>query len=95
MADKSGKAFDFKLFRRLITYTNPYRLTFYFVAFSAILLAALSIVSPYLLRQTIDRTIIPQDAELLVFFISLMLGVLVIDVVTQLLFIFFANLQKI
>ncbi|MEW7280134.1 ABC transporter ATP-binding protein [Aquimarina sp. 2201CG1-2-11] len=91
MADKSGKAFDFKLFRRLITYTNPYRLTFYFVAFSAILLAALSIVSPYLLRQTIDRTIIPQDAELLVYFVSLMLGVLVIDVVTQFLFIFFAN----
>ncbi len=91
MADKSGKAFDFKLFRRLITYTNPYRLTFYFVAFSAILLAALSIVSPYLLRQTIDRTIIPQDAELLVYFVSLMLGILVIDVVTQFLFIFFAN----
>ncbi|WP_109097907.1 ABC transporter ATP-binding protein [Aquimarina sp. AU58] len=91
MAEKSGKAFDFKLFRRLITYTNPYRLTFYFVGFSAILLAILSIVNPYLLRETIDRTIIPKDGELLVYFICLMLGVLFLDVITQFLFIYFAN----
>lgn len=91
MAEKSGKAFDFKLFRRLITYTNPYRLTFYFVGFSAILLAILSIVNPYLLRETIDRTIIPKDGELLIYFICLMLGVLLLDVITQFLFIYFAN----
>ncbi|MBG6131031.1 subfamily B ATP-binding cassette protein MsbA [Aquimarina sp. EL_43] len=91
MAEKSGKAFDFKLFRRLITYTNPYRLTFYFVGFSAILLAILSIINPYLLRETIDRTIIPKDGELLVYFICLMLGVLFLDVITQFLFIYFAN----
>jgi subfamily B ATP-binding cassette protein MsbA len=91
MAEKSGKAFDFKLFRRLITYTNPYRLTFCFVGFSAILLAILSIVNPYLLRETIDSTIIPKDGELLVYFICLMLGVLFLDVITQFLFIYFAN----
>ncbi|PKV52614.1 ATP-binding cassette, subfamily B, MsbA [Aquimarina sp. MAR_2010_214] len=91
MAEKSGKAFDFKLFRRLITYTNPYRLTFYFVGFSAIVLAILSIINPYLLRETIDRTIIPQDGELLIYFICLMLGVLFLDVITQFLFIYFAN----
>ncbi|WP_103070966.1 ABC transporter ATP-binding protein [Aquimarina sediminis] len=91
MAEKSGKAFDFKLFKRLITYTNPYRLTFYFVAFSAIVLAVLSIVNPYLLKQTIDRTIIPKDSELLVSFVCLMLGVLLLDVIIQFLFIYFAN----
>ncbi|WP_062061937.1 ABC transporter ATP-binding protein [Aquimarina longa] len=91
MAEKSGKAFDFKLFRRLITHTNPYRLVFYFVAFSAILLAVLSIANPYLLRQTIDRTIVPQDSELLIYFISVMIGVLFLDVITQFLFIYFAN----
>ncbi|WP_108866702.1 ABC transporter ATP-binding protein [Aquimarina aquimarini] len=91
MAEKNGKAFDFKLFRRLITYTNPYRLTFYFVGFSAILLAFLSIVNPHLLKQTIDRTIIPKDGELLVNFVSLMLCVLLLDVITQFLFIYFAN----
>ncbi|AXT62978.1 ABC transporter ATP-binding protein [Aquimarina sp. AD10] len=91
MAGKSGKAFDFSLFRRLITYTNPYRLTFYFVAFSAILLAALSIVNPYLLKQVIDKTITPKNGDLLVYYITLMLVFLVVDVISQFLFIYFAN----
>ncbi len=91
MAEKSGKAFDFKLFRRLIRHTNPYRLTFYFVAFSAILLSVFAVLRPYLLQQTIDKTIIPKDSELLVYFISLMLGVLLLEVIFQFLFIFFAN----
>ncbi len=91
MAEKSGKAFDFKLFRRLITYTNPYRVTFYFVGFSAIVLSFLSIVNPNLLKQTIDKTIMPKNDELLVYFICLMIGVLILEVVTQFLFIYFAN----
>ncbi|TSE11142.1 MULTISPECIES: ABC transporter ATP-binding protein [Aquimarina] len=91
MAEKSGKAFDFKLFRRLITYTNPYRLTFYFVAFSAILLSIFAVLRPYLLQQTIDKTIIPKDNELLIFFISSMVGVLLLEVISQFLFIYFAN----
>ncbi|GAA4278112.1 ABC transporter ATP-binding protein [Aquimarina mytili] len=91
MAEKSGKAFDFKLFRRLIRHTNPYRLTFYFVAFSAILLSVFAVLRPYLLQQAIDRTIIPKDSELLVYFISMMLGVLFLEVISQFLFIYFAN----
>ncbi len=91
MTEKNGNAFDFKLFRRLITYTNPYRFTFYFVAFSAILLSVFAVLRPYLLQQTIDNTIIPKDGELLVYFISLMLGVLVLEVISQFLFIYFAN----
>lgn len=92
MAKKSGNAFDFKLFKRLIRYTNPYKFVFYFVCFSAILLSAFSVLRPYLLQQAIDRTIIPKDNELLVFFISLMLGVLFLEVISQFLFIYFANL---
>ncbi|WP_109299449.1 ABC transporter ATP-binding protein [Aquimarina sp. AU474] len=91
MAEKSGKAFDFGLFRRLITYTNPYRLTFYFVGFSAILLSIFAVLRPFLLQQVIDKTIIPKDNELLVFFISLMVGTLFLEVISQFLFIYFAN----
>ena len=91
MAEKTGKAFDFRLFRRLITYTNPYRLTFYFVAFSAILLSFLSIVNPHLLKQTIDQAIKLKDGELLIYFISLMIGALILEVVSQFLFIYYAN----
>ena len=92
MAEKSGNAFDFKLFRRLIRYTNPYKFIFYFVCFSAILLSAFSVLRPYLLQQAIDKTIIPKDNELLIFFIGSMLGVLFLEVISQFLFIYYANL---
>ncbi len=91
MAEKNGNAFDFKLFKRLITYTNPYRVTFYFVAFAAVLLSIFAVLRPYLLQQTIDKTIIPGDQELLVFFVSAMLIVLLLEVISQFLFIYFAN----
>lgn len=88
---KSGKAFDFKLFKRLLGYTNPYRLTFYFVAIAAIVLSVLAIIRPYFLQETIDKSITPKDGSLLVYYISLMLIVLVLEVIFQFLFIFFAN----
>ncbi len=91
MAEKSGSAFDFKLFKRLITYTNPYRLTFYFVAFSAILLSVFAVLKPYLLQQIIDESLIPKNNELLLNFILLMLTVLFLEVISQFLFIYFAN----
>jgi len=91
MTQKSGKAFDFKLFSRLIGYTNPYRITFYFVALSAILLSAFAILRPLLLQRTIDQCFIPKEGELILFYVSLMLGVLFLEVIFQFLFIYFAN----
>ena len=91
MASKTGSAFDFKMFGRLLKYTNPYRWTFYFVAFSAILLSGLAVLLPYLLKITIDQSIVPKDNENLVLFIALMLGVLVLEVIFQFCFIYFAN----
>ncbi|AVI51335.1 antibiotic ABC transporter ATP-binding protein [Pukyongia salina] len=87
----SGKAFDFKLFKRLLAYTNAYRLTFYFVGFAAIVMSGLSILQPALLRQAIDNSIIPQDGEGLMFYIILMIAVLILDVIFQFAFIFYAN----
>jgi len=91
MADKNGNAFDFKLFLRLLNYTNPYRLTYYFVVLAAILMSGLAVLRPYLLQLTIDRTLIKKDAELFVTFIALMGVVLVLEVSFQFLFIYFAN----
>ncbi|TYP73534.1 ABC transporter ATP-binding protein [Aquimarina intermedia] len=91
MAEQSGKAFDFKLFQRLISYTNPYRLTFYFVGLSAILLSVVTVLRPYILQITIDESIIPKDNDLLFYYIALMFGILMLEVIFQFLFIFFAN----
>ncbi|HET8839062.1 MAG TPA: ABC transporter ATP-binding protein [Flavobacteriaceae bacterium] len=91
MASKTGSAFDFKMFGRLLKYTNPYKWIFYFVGISAILLSGLAILRPYLLKITIDQSIVPKDNEILLYFISLMAGVLVLEVIFQFCFIYFAN----
>ncbi|MGM0634913.1 MAG: ABC transporter ATP-binding protein [Bacteroidota bacterium] len=88
---KTGNAFDFGLFRRLLKFTKPYRLTFYFVIFAALILSGLGVVRPYLLQIVIDESIIPQDYQNLVYLISLMLIALIAEVIFQLSFIFFAN----
>ncbi|MFO8146495.1 MAG: ABC transporter transmembrane domain-containing protein, partial [Gillisia sp.] len=91
MATGTGKAFDVNLFKRLLRYTNPYKWTFYFVAVSAILLSIFAVLRPYLLKITIDDSILPQDNENLVYYISLMLIALLLEVIFQFLFIYFAN----
>ena len=88
----SGNAFDFGLFKRLLKYTNVYKWTFYFVGVAAILLSFFAVLRPYLLQITIDRSIVPQDNDQLLFYISLMAGVLLLEVVFQFCFIYFANL---
>ena len=89
--EESGKAFDFKLFRRLLKFTNAYRVVFYFVAIAAVVMSGLAILRPYLLQRTIDESIVPKNSDNLILFISLMLGVLILEVIFQLLFIFYAN----
>lgn len=91
MASNTGNAFDFKLFKRLLKYTNPYKGTFYFVGIAAILLSFFSVLRPYLLQITIDKAIVPADGGELIFYISLMAGVLILEVVFQFCFIYFAN----
>lgn len=87
----SGKAFDFKLFKRLMVHTNKYRWTFYFVAVAAIAMSVLGVLSPHILETAIDKAILPKDWEGLVFYVALMLGVLIAEVIFQFAFIFYAN----
>lgn len=91
MASKAGNAFDFDLFKRLLKYTNPYKVTFYFVAVAAILLSFFAVLRPYLLKVTVDDAITPQNYDNLVFYVGLMAGVLVLEVIFQFLFVYFAN----
>ncbi|MGO2358438.1 ABC transporter ATP-binding protein [Mesonia sp.] len=91
MASKTGNAFDFSLFKRLLKYTNPYKVTFYFVAFTAVLLSLLAVLRPYLTKITINDSIVPKDNDNLILYVSLMLGVLILEVIFQFCFIYFAN----
>lgn len=102
MASTTGNAFNMGLFKRLLSFTKPYILTYYFVALSAILIAIVAIGMPYLIKVAIDNHIIPQDfngtntiwgIEYGGFtgVIALMIAVLLADVLLQLSFIYYAN----
>ncbi|MBT0609063.1 ABC transporter ATP-binding protein [Aequorivita echinoideorum] len=91
MSEKTGNAFDFKLFKRLLAYTNSYRTVFYFVAFAAIVMSGLAVLRPYLLELAIDESIVPKDGEGFMKYIILMVIVLVLEVVFQFAFIFYTN----
>lgn len=88
---ESGKAFDFNLFKRLLRFTKPYRLTFWFVGISALLVSGFSVLQPILLEKVIDEAIIPKDYESLIFFITLMGGFLLAEVIFQFSFIYYSN----
>lgn len=91
MENKTGKAFDTKLFKRLLEFTKPYKLTFIFVVVSVVALSGLGIVSPYLLQLIIDQAITEKNIEFLIQLLALMLGGLLLEVGFQLSFIYYAN----
>lgn len=82
---------DIGLFKRLMVFVKSYRKTFAFVLLSAILLSGFSTLSPYLLKVTIDDYISVKDYEGMLFLIALMGGTLLMEVVFQFMFIYYAN----
>ncbi|MGB5943825.1 MAG: ABC transporter ATP-binding protein [Leeuwenhoekiella sp.] len=91
MAEDKGNAFDFGLFKRLLTYTKPYQTRLYFVAITAVLMSLAAVLRPIFLEQAIDEGITPKDLDSLIYYLGLMLAVLLAEAVFQLLFIYFAN----
>ncbi|MCV6628255.1 MAG: ABC transporter ATP-binding protein/permease [Flavobacteriaceae bacterium] len=89
--EKENKAFDIRLFKRVLAFAQPYRATLYFVAFIAIAMSVFTALNPYLLKQTVDGYMLTKNGEGLLMMILLMLGVLLLEVISQLLFIYFAN----
>ena len=91
MAETTGNAFDFKLFKRLLAFTKPYRGVFYFVAFAAIVMSGLAVLRPYLLELAIDNSMVPKDGDGFLKYIILMVVVLMLEVIFQFAFIFYTN----
>lgn len=88
---ESGKAFNLNLFKRLLGYTNKYKGTFLYVALAAVLISVFGVLRPLIMQKTIDESIVPKDMENLIFYIVLMVGVLILEVIFMLTFIFFTN----
>lgn len=91
MSKETGKAFDTRLFKRLLAHTRPYRTTFYGVALAAILISGFAVLTPVILQKIIDDAIINSNAEKLMYLTMALLAVLVGQVTSQLLFNYYAN----
>ncbi|WP_019668384.1 ABC transporter ATP-binding protein [Eudoraea adriatica] len=91
MDKDTGKAFDFRLFKRVLAYTKPYRLTFYGVALAAILISGFAVLTPLIVGEIIDGAVKQADSEELLFLILMMAGVLFGQVISQLCFNYYAN----
>jgi ATP-binding cassette subfamily B multidrug efflux pump len=86
-----AKAFDTRLFKRILKYTKPYQWRFNGVIIFAISLSVFAALRPYLLKQTVDSYIQPKDQNGLLIYITLMGGVLLLEVFSQFFFVYWAN----
>ena len=86
-----AKAFDTKIFKRILEYTKPYQWRFNGVILFAISLSVFAAVRPYLLKQTVDGYIKTHDAQGLLFYVTAMGIVLLMEVFSQFYFVYWAN----
>lgn len=80
-----------QIFKRLMSFAKRYRLYFFIASASTILLALFSVLSPYILINTVDEYILSKDKVGLLNYTLLMLGILLVEVLLQFTFIYFAN----
>jgi len=83
MAQVSGRAFDMKLFRRVVQYVTPYKGVFYLALFLTIFLAGVGVIRPILIGQAIDVYVIGNDAEGLLYLTLIIVGILFVEAAAQ------------
>lgn len=92
MAEKvSGKAFDIKIFKRIMSFARKYRVRFTVAALSTILLAVTAAANPYILAMTVDDFTATKSVENLLFYIQILLGLIFLEFIFQLLFTYYAS----
>ena len=91
MTDKKKKIFDVSLFTRLLKYIKPYRTVFVISLFCVVGLAVFGAFRPYVLKEAIDVKIANKEYNGFVIYMVIMLALLIFEVVSQLLFIYYAS----
>lgn len=87
----SGKAFDAKIFKRLIEFAKKYRSQFMIGTLSAILLSMVSVAKPILLQEIVNTYFENKDKEGLLYFSLLMCAFLLGEVFLQFIFMYKVN----
>jgi ATP-binding cassette subfamily B protein len=88
----TGNAFDFSLFKRVMTYVKPYNTMFYTTAFLSIFLAGIALIRPLLIQYTVNENIKKMDKEGLFFMTLLLVATLFIESILQYFFTLLGNL---
>lgn len=92
MSEKvSGKAFDVKVFRRLMSFAKPYKFRFAIAAMSTILLALVAATNPYVLGETVNDFTQTGSIENLNSYMFILLALTLGEVLLQFLYVFYAN----
>lgn len=86
------KAFDSKLFKRILFYTKPYKWRYYSVIISAILLSIFAALRPYLLKDIVDDYVIPKKVNGFILMVAIMGITLILEVLAQFFFVYWANI---
>ena len=77
--------------KKVLHYAKPYQKRFNWVIVWAILLSIFAAARPYLLKQTVDEYIKPEDKHGLLLYVVLMAVVLLLEVLAQFYFTYWAN----
>ena len=88
---ESGKAFDAKIFMRILGFAKNYRTHFVTATLAVVITALLSAYRPYLLKEAVNDFTIHKNEATLLDYTLLMFAVLIAEVLLQVLFIYFAN----
>ena len=80
-----------KSLKKVLTYAKPYKSRFIWVIVWAISLSIFAAARPFLLKKTVDNYIDPKDESGLLIYIVLMGIVLLLEVLTQFFFTYWAN----
>lgn len=91
MSAKTGKVFDKKIFMRLMQYAKKYRLQFYFVTVSVVLLSLLAVSKPILVEYIIDTIFPTKDKTGMLHYVLLMLVIVLGESAIRFMFIYIAN----
>jgi ATP-binding cassette subfamily B protein len=83
MSEVTGKALDWKLLKRVMHYVKPYNGTFVIAAFLTIFLAVSALIQPILIQRTLDKDILNDNYDGLLFMVGLMIAQLIVQTIAQ------------
>lgn len=85
------KAIKSTSLKKVMRFAKPYQSRFNWVIAFAVSLSIFAALRPYLLKQTVDKYVSNQDESGLLYYISLMAAVLILEVISQFYFVYWAN----